>query len=78
MPALVSKMDAPGLERLLRIRQRMRYPTRGEKSYTPAQQPLDMNNYFQAGTVPAAPVGMTSSSGASAGETGRELGTVTE
>ncbi len=78
MPALVSKMDALRLERLLRIRQRMRYPTQGEKTYTLGAALIDVNNYFQAGTVPAALVGITSSSGASASETERELRTVTE
>lgn len=78
MPALVSKMDALRLERLLRIRQRMRYPTQGEKTYTLGAALIDVNNYFQAGTVPAALVGITSSSGASASQAEEQLRVISD
>lgn len=74
LPALISKMDSLRLERLVLIRQRMKYGTQGESPYTLGAAMIDVNNYFQSGTISGALLGITKSSGVAANEAEKELG----
>jgi len=74
LPALISKMDSLRLERLVLIRQRMKYGTQGENPYTLGAAMIDVNNYFQSGTISGALLGITKSSGVAANEAEKELG----
>ncbi len=73
VPALVSTMDSLRLERLVLIRQRMTYGTQGDNPYTLGAALIDVNNYFQAGTLSGAIRGITNSSGVAANEAELEL-----
>jgi hypothetical protein len=73
LPAFISKMDSLRLERLVLIRQRMKYGTQGENPYTLGAAMIDVNNYFQAGTISGAILGITKSSGVAANEAEKEL-----
>ncbi|OGE23475.1 MAG: hypothetical protein A3J42_03040 [Candidatus Dadabacteria bacterium RIFCSPHIGHO2_12_FULL_53_21] len=77
LPALISKMDSLRLERLVLIRQRMRYGTQGDNPYTLGAAMIDVNNYFQAGTISGAILGITKSSGVAANEAEKELSGMT-
>jgi len=77
LPALISKMDSLRLERLVLIRQRMRYGTQGDNPYTLGAAMIDVNNYFQAGTLSGAILGITKSSGVAANEAEKVLGGMT-
>ena len=77
LPALISKMDSLRLERLVLIRQRMRYGTQGDNPYTLGAAMIDVNNYFQAGTISGAILGITKSSGVAANDAEKELGGMT-
>lgn len=77
LPALVSKMDSLRLERLVLIRQRMKYGTQGDNPYTLGAAMIDVNNYFQAGTISGAILGITKSSGVAANEAEKELSGMT-
>lgn len=74
LPALIAKMDSLRLERLVLIRQRMKYGTQGESPYTLGAAMIDVNNYFQSGTISGALLGITKSSGVAANEAEKELG----
>ena len=74
LPALISKMDSLRLERLVLIRQRMKYGTQGDNPYTLGAAMIDVNNYFQSGTISGAILGITKSSGVAANEAEKELG----
>lgn len=74
LPALISKMDSLRLERLVLIRQRMKYGTQGDNPYTLGAAMIDVNNYFQSGTISGALLGITKSSGVAANEAEKELG----
>jgi hypothetical protein len=76
LPAFISKMDSLRLERLVLIRQRMKYGTDGENPYTLGAAMIDVNNYFQAGTISGAILGITKSSGVAANEAEKELGSM--
>ena len=58
LPALISKMDSLRLERLVLIRQRMKYVTQGDNPYTLGAAMINVNNYFQAGTISGALLGI--------------------
>ncbi len=74
LPALMSKMDSLRLERLVLIRQRMKYGTQGENPYTLGAAMIDVNDYFQSGTISGALLGITKSSGVAANEAEKQLG----
>jgi hypothetical protein len=74
LPALISKMDSLRLERLVLIRQRMKYGTQGENPYTLGAAMIDVNDYFQSGTISGALLGITKSSGVAANEAEKQLG----
>jgi hypothetical protein len=76
LPAFISKMDSLRLERLVLIRQRMKYGTDGENPYTLGAAMIDVNNYFQAGTISGAILGITKSSEVAANEAEKELGSM--
>ncbi len=73
LPALVSKMDSLRLQQLVLIRQRMKYATQGDYAYTLGAALIDVNDYFQAGTLSGALVEIMNSSGASSKEARTEL-----
>ncbi|MFI5322675.1 MAG: hypothetical protein ACHQ6U_03900 [Thermodesulfobacteriota bacterium] len=73
IPALVLKMDSLRLEKLVLIRQRMKYGTQGEYAYTLGAALIDVNDYFQSGTLSGAIRGITNSSGVAANKAELEL-----
>lgn len=70
MPALVTKMDSLRKQQLLTIRTKMQ---KGTDKYDLTEGLVDINDYFQAGTVTGAIIGVRESAGASAQKAKKEL-----
>ncbi|MGH7807284.1 MAG: hypothetical protein ACRENT_04255 [Thermodesulfobacteriota bacterium] len=65
MPALVTKMDSLRKQQLLTIRTKMQ---QGTDKYGLSEGLVDINDYFQAGTIPGAIIGIQETAGAAAKE----------
>ncbi len=70
MPVLLGKMEALRKEQLVAIRTGLNLPT---SSYPLNQALIDVENYYKAGTIPGAILGIAESSGATAADAEKNL-----